>query len=318
MPLSAVKAAPVGRWARVEVPATTANVGPGFDAFGLAWDWTDTVLLEVIESGFEVIVTGEGADRLPTDDKHLVIRSALVGLADLDCTVPGLRLTCHNTIPHGRGLGSSSAAIVSGLLAAHTLAGADAGHPDERGEWLLGLADRIEGHPDNVAAAIFGGFVIAYDSDIGVRVAQPRIDRAILGRFFVPDTPLSTEAARGLLPESVPHRDAAANAGRAALLVHALANAPEDLPEATRDWLHQNYRAVAMPESANLLKTLRNKGIAAVISGAGPTVLAFGTQDQLVRVNDLEPFGFAIAEAHVGEGAKVVDCGEGSVTPGVA
>ncbi len=170
-----------GRSVTVEVPATSANLGPGFDSFGVALDWRETVRLEVIDSGFQIDVSGESADHVPRDESHLMIRSALVGLADLGVSAPGLRLTCHNTIPHGRGLGSSAAAIVAGLLAAEGLAGR--AH-DPR--WLLGHAHAIEGHPDNVSAAIYGGFVIAYDGPAGLSVAQGEVVQGLGVLLFVP------------------------------------------------------------------------------------------------------------------------------------
>ena len=151
-----------GRSVTVEVPATSANLGPGFDCFGLALDWRERVSLAVIDQGFQIDVSGEGAAELPRDESHLIIRSALVGLADIGVRAPGLWLGCRNTIPHGRGLGSSSAAIVAGLVAAAGLAQVQV-TPD----WLLGHANAIEGHPDNVAAAIYGGFVLAYQGRTG-------------------------------------------------------------------------------------------------------------------------------------------------------
>jgi homoserine kinase len=286
----------------VEVPATSANLGPGFDCFGLALDWTETVQLEVLESGYAIDVTGEGADALPRDDSHLIIRSALTGFADLGVAVPGLRLAARNTIPHGRGLGSSSAAIVAGLLAARALAG----QPYDPG-WLLQHASAIEGHPDNVAAAIYGGFVMAYGGADGITVARGRLFDGLAAVAFVPETPLATSAARGLLPSTVPYEDAAANAGRAALLVHALANQPDLLHDATRDWLHQDYRSDAMPASAALLQALRGRGLAAVVSGAGPTVLVLGPADTLDTVATERPAGFRVVPTSPGGPARVVD-----------
>ena len=185
----------IGSAVQVEVPATSANLGPGFDCFGLALDWREQVELTVLDQGFRIDVSGEGADAIPRDETHLIIRSALVGLADLGVTVTGLRLSCHNTIPHGRGLGSSSAAIVSGLIAAAGLAGQS---PDP--DWLLQHATAIEGHPDNVAAAIYGGFVLAYESRGTVSVARGRIDPSIGAAAFIPQHSIETKAARGLLP----------------------------------------------------------------------------------------------------------------------
>jgi homoserine kinase len=286
----------------VEVPATSANLGPGFDCFGLALDWRERVNLAVIEHGYQLEVSGEGAAELPRDESHLIIRSALVGLADLGAQAPGLWLGCRNTIPHGRGLGSSSGAIVAGLVAAAGLADAKVG-PD----WLLGHATAIEGHPDNVAAAIYGGFVLAYEARSGVTVAQGRVDAAIGAALFIPQTSLATEAARGLLPDTVPHIDAAANSGRAALLVHAMASEPQLLYDATCDWLHQGYREAAMPRSYELMKSLRGQGLAAMISGAGPSVLVLGSQTDLAVLQDQHVPGFAVRLSRIGSAASIIE-----------
>lgn len=284
----------------VEVPATSANLGPGFDAFGLAFDWRERIELAVVEHGFHLDVSGEGAEAIPRDETHLIIRSALTGLADLGLDVPGLSLRCRNTIPHGRGLGSSSAAIVAGLAAASSLAGRSIDR-----SWLLRHANAIEGHPDNVAAAIHGGFVLAYEGRDGVSVAQGRIDPAIQVVLFVADTPVATHAARGLLPDTVPHDEAAANAGRSALLVHALADDPGLLFDGTRDWLHQGYRSSAMPRSYELVTSLRCKGYAAVISGAGPSVAVLGTAAQLAGLEDEPASGFHLRRVRIGAPVSV-------------
>ena len=291
-----------GRSVTVEVPATSANLGPGFDCFGLALDWRERVNLAVIEQGYHIEVSGEGAAELPRDESHLIIRSALVGLADLGVGTPGLWLGCRNTIPHGRGLGSSSAAIVAGLAGAAGLAQVQVA-PD----WLLGHANAIEGHPDNVAAAIYGGFVLAYEGRTGVRVARGRVDPSIGAALFIPETSLATEAARGLLPETVPHVDATANSGRAALLVHAMASEPELLYDATHDWLHQGYREAAMPRSYELMKSLRGQGFAAMISGAGPSVLVLGRKADLAALEDQQATGFALRLSGVGSAASILE-----------
>lgn len=289
-----------GQATAVSVPASSANVGPGFDCFGVALDWREYIELEVIETGYTVEVSGEGADLIPRDESHLVLSSVLTGLADLGAQAPGLRLRAHNTLPHGRGLGSSSAAIVAGLLAARGLAGAE---PDA--SWMMRHANAIEGHPDNVAAAIYGGFVLAYDGGAGVAVARARVLPEITGWLFVAAASLETAASRRLLPDSVPHVEAAANSSRAALLVHALSAAPELLVEATRDWLHQGYRGPAMPRSYELLLELRGRGLAAVISGAGPSVLVLGGAGELAGLADFEVRGFAGRPVHIGGGGRV-------------
>ena len=285
----------------VEVPATSANLGPGFDCFGLALDWRERVNLAVIDQGYRIEVSGEGAAELPRDESHLIIRSTLVGLADLGAGVPGLWLGCRNTIPHGCGLGSSAAAIVAGLLASAALAGVQV-TPD----WLLGHANAIEGHPDNVAAAICGGFVMAYQNRSGVTVAQGRVDSSIGAALFIPKTSVATDAARDLLPDVVPHIDAAANSGRAALLVHAMASDPDLLYDASCDWLHQGYREAAMPRSYELMKALRGRGFAAMISGAGPSVLVLGRQSDLVVLQDQHVPGFSVRLSAIGSAAAIV------------
>jgi homoserine kinase len=293
-----------GRSVTVEVPATSANVGPGFDCFGLALGWRERVNLAVIDDGYRIEVSGEGAAELPRDETHLIIRAVLVGLADLGVRAPGLWLGCRNTIPHGRGLGSSSAAIVAGLLAASGLAETAA-----RPEWLLGHANAIEGHPDNVAAAIYGGFVLAYEGRAGVTVAQGQIHPSIGAALFIPNTSVATEVARGLLPEMVPHVEAAANSARAALLVHALASEPDLLYDASCDWLHQGYRETAMPRSYELMKSLRGQGHAAMISGAGPSVLVLGTRTDLAVLQDQQVAGFSLRLSEIGAGASIIDAG---------
>lgn len=264
---------PVRRAVRVVVPATSANLGPGFDALGLALGLHDEVEVRVAaEPGLRVEVEGEGADEVPRDESHLVVRALRVGLARLGAEPPGLSLRCVNRIPHGRGLGSSAAAVVAGLLAARALADDAGARLDDAA--VLALADELEGHPDNAAACILGGLTIAWRDGTGVHATRldpsPEVDATV----FVPRFSLSTQTARGLLPSSVPHGDAAHAAGRAALLVEALTRRPGLLLPATEDRLHQDYRAAAMPATLALVGRLRSAGVAAVVSGAGPSVLA--------------------------------------------
>jgi homoserine kinase len=274
----------------VRPPATSANLGPGFDSFGLALELRDEVVVEALdEPGLHVEVLGEGAGELPLDESHLLVRALRAGFDALGGQPAGLRVRCHNRIPHGRGLGSSSAAICAGLVAARELAEDGASVLD--GPALLDLATRIEGHPDNVAPALGGGLTVAWldqdpensqDSPAPPRVRALRLtpDPEVSAVAFIPPERLATSVARGLLPAEVPHRDAAYNAGRAGLLTAAL-TAPELthhhravlLHAATDDRLHQSYRAPAMPGSAALIHRLRADGFAAAVSGAGPTVL---------------------------------------------
>ena len=265
---------------RVTVPATSANLGPGFDALGLALELHDVVEAELTDGGFEVQVNGVGAGEVPLDGDHLVVRTMRAAFTSLGVEVAGLRVSCTNTIPQGRGLGSSAAAIVAGVLAARALVGA----PDDA-EAALALAADLEGHPDNVAPCLLGGLTIAWSSSGKAMAVALDVHRDVRPVVCVPAESLSTEAARGLLPASVPHAAAARNAGRAALLVEALTRRPDLLLDATEDELHQPYRAPAMPETLTLVKDLRERGVAAVVSGAGPSVLALTITGQ--RIGDV-------------------------------
>ncbi len=260
---------------RVRPPASSANLGPGFDALGLALEWRDQMELAVTTAGLEVEVRGEGAEAVPRDERHLLVRAARATFDALGGQPPGLRLRCLNRIPHARGLGSSSAAIVAGVLAARALADGGADMIDDAA--ALRLATAIEGHPDNVAACLLGGLTIAWTSEgVGRAVALTPLP-GLRPVVFVPEDRAATAAARRLLPTQVPHADAAANAGRAALVVHALTADPSLLLVATEDRLHQQQREPAMPATLALVRRLRADGVAAVVSGAGPTVLALGT-----------------------------------------
>ncbi len=211
---------------RVSVPATSANLGPGFDSLGLALSMRDELEAEVLPAGLEVEVIGSGAGGVPLDESHLVVRAMRTAFEAMGAQPPGLRLSCTNVIPHARGLGSSSAAIVAGVVLARALVAGGTLLLDD--DAVFRLAARLEGHPDNVAPAFYGGFTISGHDDefysVGSAV-DPRIEVVV----FVPPTPVSTEVARGLLPPDVPHADAAADAGRTALLVAALAGQPEQL-----------------------------------------------------------------------------------------
>ncbi len=269
----AFRAAPV----RVRVPATSANLGPGFDALGLALSLYDDVVVRVADEGLFVDVAGEGADTVPRTRRHLVVRALQAGFDALGGQPRGLEVVCANRIPHSRGLGSSAAAIVAGLTAARALVlgGADTLDDDA----LLALAAELEGHPDNVAACLLGGLTLAWTASDGpAHAVRLPVSPALRPVVFVPTTSSSTAKARKLLPETVPHADAARNAARSALLVHALAADPGLLLAATEDRLHQQYRAPSQVRTAGLVDALRAAGVPAVVSGAGPSVLAFAGQ----------------------------------------
>jgi homoserine kinase len=261
----------------VRVPATSANLGPGFDALGLALTLYDEVSARVIPSGLTIDVCGEGAaDVADAAEAHLVVRAMRAAFDDLGAKQPpGLALRCVNRIPHGRGFGSSAAAIVAGILAGRALA--DAGV--SAGE-ALPLANELEGHPDNVATCLFGGLTIAWLADGRPRALRLQPAEEITPVAIIAPAPVSTKLARGLMPAQVPHSDAARNAGRAALLIAALTTRPEVLLDATEDRLHQDYRAPAMPATHQLVGRLRAAGLPAVVSGAGPSVLTLLTSGQ--------------------------------------
>ncbi len=245
---------------QVRVPATSANLGPAFDSAGLALTLHDTVSVQVTPSGLSVEVAGEGAEDLPRSERHLVVKALRATFEALGGQPSGLALTCANRIPQSRGLGSSSAAICAAVLAARALV--EGGEQALDDDAALALATRLEGHPDNVAACLRGGATFAWTEPDG-RVGVARIDPAasLAPVAFVPPTRASTAKVRGLLPATVPHADAAANAGRTALLPLALTSEPGLLFAATHDLLHQGYRASAMPGTAALVRALRAEGV---------------------------------------------------------
>ncbi|RCS57729.1 homoserine kinase [Microbacterium sp. JB110] len=255
----------------VRVPATSANLGPGFDTLGLALSVYDRLTVTALDSdALEIEVTGTGAEEIARDESNLVARSIWHVYAQLGIEPPGLRIIAHNEIPHGRGLGSSGSAVVSGILAAKGLL---AGAAELSADDLLRLATELEGHPDNVAPALFGGLTIAW-VDHGVpQHKKLLVHRGVSPLVFVPSFTMSTSVARGLQPDQVSREDAVFNLSRSALLIAALTQSPELLLAATDDKLHQTYRAGAMPETHRLVTALRKAGFAAVVSGAGPSVL---------------------------------------------
>lgn len=255
---------------RVTVPASTANLGPGFDTFGMALGRYDTVDVcpdagDARSPGVRVEVTGQGAAEVRLDEGHLVVRALRAAAAEP--------------------------------------AGIDIQQP-ENAEVALRLAAALEGHPDNAAASLFGGMVLVWEEDGRHRVARLPVHPRVRPVVLVPESGCSTSLARGMLPETVPHADAVFGAGRAALAVHAMTAAPELLFAATEDRLHQSYRAEAYPASARLIGELRRRGVAAVISGAGPSVLALTTGNGLPREVVVE--GFEAWSLDVdGEGVRI-------------
>ena len=310
----------VGRAVKVTVPASSANLGPGFDTLGLAVDFTDVVEVEATDSGLEVIVHGEGEGEVPLDERHLVVRAVRAGLREAGATVPGLKITCHNVIPHSRGLGSSAAAAVAGVAAASGLAGDPTpGRPcgalDD--DTLIQLAASFEGHPDNAAASVLGGGVVSW-TNIPVdgrsapeyRAVGVPVHGAVRTTALIPDFHASTEAVRRVLPSDVSHVDARFNVSRAALLPVALSRHPELLWEATRDRLHQPYRAEVLPVSSEWVNRLRNLGYPAFLSGAGPTVMVVSTEPvDPALLDEARSRGLRVLETRAG-GRVTVEVGD--------
>ncbi|NBU22646.1 MAG: homoserine kinase [Actinobacteria bacterium] len=268
---------------KVRIPATSANLGPGFDTLGMALSFYDDYQAEVIESGLEIEVLGEGAQDIARDSQNLIYKTIQHVFTKVGKPVPALKLTCHNQIPHGRGMGSSGAAVAGGVMLAAGLLSTQVQFTEQQ---LLEFATDIEGHPDNVAPALFGGLTIAWKDETGPHHKKLIAHRGISPLVLVPPHQMSTKLARSLQPESVPHTDAVFNLSRSALLVAALTQSPELLFAATEDRLHQNYRASAMPETSALVAMLRAKNHPAVVSGAGPSVLVLepSPQDRLAAI----------------------------------
>jgi homoserine kinase len=279
----------VGTSVHVRVPASSANLGPGFDSIGLAlgvWDECTATVTE--EPGLVIEVDGQGAGEVPLDERHLVYRSMLTAWDHLEPenavqVPPGLRLECRNAVPHGRGLGSSATAIVTGIAAAQGLSDVSRGLGEPfDAAFTNDIASMVEGHPDNASASVYGGMTLSWSDDPGeakgststVRVPlHPDVEPVV----FIPSETLSTAKARSVLPSHVRLADAAYNSARAALLVHAVRHEPERLLPATEERLHQEARRSSYPHSMELVDRLRGRGHAAVISGAGPSVLVLTT-----------------------------------------
>ena len=285
-----------GSSVRVRVPASSANIGPGFDSIGLALGiWDEYVVTATAEPGLSIEVEGEGAGELPCDERHLVHRSMLRAWEQLDIEPPaGLHLSCRNAVPQGRGLGSSATSIVAGIVAAQGLYdiatwGEGAGGSFDH-VFTNNLAAAIEGHPDNSSASIFGGMTLSWADDVDpgvIHSVQLEVVGDVIPLVFVPGAQLATAVARAALPEQIPLSLAALNSARVGLLVEAVTRRPELLLAATREWLHQEQRRASFPDSMALLDTLRGKGHAAVISGAGPSVLVLTTAAQLEEARAL-------------------------------
>ncbi|HEU4361040.1 MAG TPA: homoserine kinase [Mycobacterium sp.] len=304
---------PAGLSARVVVAASSANLGPGFDSIGLALGLYDEVLVETIDSGLIVEVEGEGAGVVPVGADHLVVQGVHRGLQAVGVAAPGLAVRCRNAIPHQRGLGSSAAAVVAGLAVVNGLV-AQLDWPTLTEAELIQLASQFEGHPDNAAAAVLGGAVVAWTDTTtdaggdrpGYAAAPLRLHPDIHLFIAIPEQHSSTAETRLLLPAQVSHCDARFNVSRSALLVVALTQRPDLLLPATEDVLHQPWRAAAQSASAEYLHLMRRYGLAAALSGAGPALIALSTSSQLPG-EVLEygaANGFAVTAIAAGDGVR--------------
>jgi homoserine kinase len=275
----------------VTVPASSANLGSGFDALGLAVGLYDVIEARVIDAGLKITVEGQGAGEVDDGEGHLVARAIRTMGEQLGFRPPGLELRCRNAIPHSRGLGSSAAAAVAGVAAAYGLAGMEI---DDR---ALQVAAEFEGHADNAAASLLGGLVVAWTDSGRYRALRLEPHSDLKPILLIPGESSATAVTRRLLPDRVPHVDAAFAAGRSALAVQAVTTRPDLLLAATADRLHQDYREAAWPATLRLVRILREHGLAACVSGAGPTVMVL-TQDGKLP-NGVDLAGFDIRELPV-------------------
>jgi homoserine kinase len=300
---------PAGLSATAVVAASSANLGPGFDSLGLALSLYDEIAVETTDSGLSIDVVGEGEGQVPLDSSHLVVRAIERGLQAGGVGVSGLKVFCRNAIPHSRGLGSSAAAVVGGIAVANGLVAQSDSAPLSVEE-LVQLSSEFEGHPDNASAAVLGGAVVSWTEGEGPRAryaaAPLRLHPDIHLFTAVPEVRSSTAETRVMLPTQVSHVDARFNLSRAALLVVALTERPDLLVEATADRLHQPQRAAAMPASSEYLTILRRCGLAAVLSGAGPAVIAMTTATELPAeaLDYGAANGFTVSEMSVGDGVR--------------
>ncbi|MCE5291127.1 MAG: homoserine kinase [Nocardiaceae bacterium] len=300
---------PSGLNVTARVPASSANLGPGFDSLGLALSLYDEISVTTTDGGLSVEVEGEGAGDVPADASHLVVRAIERGFEALGVQASGMNVLCRNKIPHSRGLGSSASAVVGGLAAAEALAKKFDSTLELGPELLVQLSSEFEGHPDNAAASVLGGVVVSWTEEIdgaakfsAVRV-EPHPDLRLI--VLVPTFRSSTAQTRGILPPMVPHKDASFNVSRAALSVVALTQRPDLLMAATEDRLHQGYRASALPITTRWIAALRKAGIPAVVSGAGPTVLAFSqtSMPDALRI-EIEAEGLTVLELPISDGVS--------------
>ncbi|NLE81337.1 MAG: homoserine kinase [Rhodococcus sp.] len=304
---------PIGLTVTARVPASSANLGPGFDTLGLALGLYDEITVTTTASGLDITVEGEGAEDVPWGPSHLVVRAIERGLEAAGVWADGLKVLCRNAIPHSRGLGSSASAVVGGLAAASGLAAKVGDDLALTPAQLVQMSSEFEGHPDNASASVLGGAVVSWscpaegaDAPRGYFATRLDVHSSIRAVALVPSERSSTAHTRGLLPELVPHRDAAFNVSRGALAVVALTERPDLLMPATEDLLHQPQRAPALPLTARWIEILRAEGFAATISGAGPTILALTTTELPDRLREQAASeGLTVYDLEIADGVQL-------------
>jgi homoserine kinase len=271
---------------RVVVPASSANLGPGFDSIGLALAVHDELIAMVTSDvGIKVDVEGEGAGSVATDETNLVVRAMNRGFSAMNATPAGFILKCRNAIPHGRGLGSSASAVIGGLAIARSLV--EGGEVLLSDREILNIALEFENHPDNLSAALYGGFNVSWlEGDVSAGAVQPIVHPDIVPIVLIPPHELATTKARGVLPQQVDRSAACHNLSRTGLLVYAISHDPKLLLEATSDRLHQDARSDVYPETTAIIAALRAGKIAAMASGAGPAVLLLVNRNEIGELED--------------------------------
>ena len=298
---------PVGTKAAIRVPASSANLGPGFDTLGLALGMWDDVSCEVIDSGLVIDVEGEGSGEVPLNEKHLAARRTPAVRAAHRYEEPRLDLVCHTRVPEARGLGSSAAAAVGGVALADALCD----RPFDLTR-MVQISSEFEGHPDNSSAAVLGGMVVSWADEPGFantsyHAVRLDVHPDIRATALVPYSRSSTEETRAVLPATVPHRDAVFNVSRASMMMLAMTKRPDLLFDASEDRLHQQQRAAALPVTTRWIRCLRDRGLAAMVSGAGPTVLCLHTGDFPQDLqSDAEDDGLRVLHLDICEGVQRV------------
>ncbi len=271
---------------RIVVPASSANLGPGFDSIGLALAVHDELMAMVTSDvGIKVDVEGEGAGSVSTDETNLVVRAMNRGFEAMNAMPAGFILKCRNAIPHGRGLGSSASAVIGGLAMSRSLVeGGEALFSDQQ---ILNIALEFENHPDNLSAALYGGFNVSWlQSEDTACAVQPAVHPDVVPVVLIPPHELATTKARGVLPQQVDRSAACHNLSRTGLLVYAISHDPKFLFEATSDRLHQDARANVYPETSAIICALRARNVAAMASGAGPAVLLLVDRNDAHELED--------------------------------